>query len=182
MLQRMHSSRHSSGGAACDGRDSRRHVVRTRPYRPPLSSSYYHSYPLHITRGRGWRRGFHQYSYPPRNPHGCGFNRPSFDYHSHWNRTLPNIPFHNNSHSCHVTGRSAQRQRRPKVFVNEHLKNSDNVKYPVISLVSYNLLAQDLIHKNMFLYRKDRTEYLEWEHRKRQLLKEILDINADVRK
>ena len=181
MSQRMHSSRHSS--AACDGRDSRRHVARTRPYRPPLSSSYYHSYPLPTTRGRGWRRGFHQYSYPPQSLHDCGFNRLSFDYHSRWNRTLPNIPFHNNTHSYRVTsGRNAQRQRRPKVFVNDHLKNTDNVKYPVISLVSYNLLAQDLIRKNMFLYRKDRTEYLEWDHRKRQLLKEILDINADVRK
>ena len=70
--------------------------------------------------------------------------------------------------------------KRPKVRVSDCRRDSENVKYPFVSLVSYNLLAQDLIDKNMFLYRTDRLEYLQWEHRKKQLLKELLETRADV--
>ena len=49
-----------------------------------------------------------------------------------------------------------------------------------ISVLCYNLLAQDLIRKNRYLYSDAVPELLEWDFRKTNLLKDLTDSNADV--
>ena len=49
-----------------------------------------------------------------------------------------------------------------------------------VSVMSYNLLAQDLIRKNSYLYSDAAPELLEWDFRKTNLLKDLTDSNADV--
>ena len=48
-------------------------------------------------------------------------------------------------------------------------------------MVSYNLLAQDLIEKNMYLYTHCTGEELSWEFRKDNLLNDLTQSSADVR-
>jgi hypothetical protein len=50
-----------------------------------------------------------------------------------------------------------------------------------VSVLSYNLLAQDLIRKNRYLYSDAVPELLEWDFRKTNLLKDLTDSGADVR-
>ncbi len=159
----------------------RGHTVRIRPYIPPLMSSYpvrpsshssnsQHSY---RTASHGHVNHFsHSVRIPsqpwqrPRTPTPERIIRSVSSFHQH--RTHTNNTMITNT------------RKRPKVIVKGLRRNPDGRKYPIISLVSYNLLAQDLMLKNMFLYRTDIPTLLQWEHRKRSLLKEILEINADV--
>lgn len=48
------------------------------------------------------------------------------------------------------------------------------------SLLSYNILAQELLEKNAFLYDWSDLEVLSWEYRRNLLLDEIKIFNADV--
>lgn len=48
------------------------------------------------------------------------------------------------------------------------------------SLLSYNILAQELLEKNSFLYDWSDLEVLSWEYRRKLLLDEIKLFNADV--
>lgn len=48
------------------------------------------------------------------------------------------------------------------------------------SLLSYNVLAQELLEKNAFLYDWSDIHVLSWEYRKQLLLNEIKQFNADV--
>ena len=50
-----------------------------------------------------------------------------------------------------------------------------------VSVLSYNLLAQDLIRKNRYLYSNAVPELLEWDFRKTNLLKDLTESDADVR-
>ena len=49
-----------------------------------------------------------------------------------------------------------------------------------VSVLCYNLLAQDLIRKNLYLYSDAVPELLEWDFRKTNLLKDLTDSDADV--
>ena len=49
-----------------------------------------------------------------------------------------------------------------------------------VSVLCYNLLAQDLIRKNRYLYSDAVPELLEWDFRKTNLLKDLADSDADV--
>ena len=49
-----------------------------------------------------------------------------------------------------------------------------------VSVLCYNLLAQDLIRKNRYLYSDAVPELLEWDFRKMNLLKDLTDSDADV--
>ena len=49
-----------------------------------------------------------------------------------------------------------------------------------LSVVSYNLLAQDLIQKNMHLYTHCSNADLAWDYRKDNLLKDLAQSSADV--
>ncbi|XP_064484363.1 protein angel homolog 2-like isoform X2 [Ornithodoros turicata] len=48
------------------------------------------------------------------------------------------------------------------------------------SLMSYNILAQGLLVDNAFLYSHCSSEVLQWEHRRRNLLQEITNADADI--
>lgn len=50
------------------------------------------------------------------------------------------------------------------------------------SLLSYNILAQNLLEKNDFLYDWSDSRVLSWEYRRQLLLNEIKQLNADVSK
>lgn len=50
------------------------------------------------------------------------------------------------------------------------------------SLLSYNILAQELLEKNSFLYDWSDLQVLTWEYRRQILLNEIKQFNADVSK
>ncbi len=67
---------------------------------------------------------------------------------------------------------------RPLVDINKELKLKHSTH---ISIVTYNLLAQDLIDKNMHLYNERDPEHLKWDFRKENLLKELIESGADVR-
>jgi mRNA deadenylase 3'-5' endonuclease subunit Ccr4 len=49
----------------------------------------------------------------------------------------------------------------------------------ILTAMTYNVLAQSLIDKNMHLYRN--TEALCWESRRQLLLRELREARADVR-
>ena len=171
------------GGYSGDQTPVKRSHARTRPYRPPLMSSYHTSQ----SSGQGSRVDY--------------YGQVHLSHHavSRHTQRIPTCPWrsrlvtHTNrqsqgSHTRAVSSSWVRPSRdglssvpkRPKVFVDGFYKNSERQKYPVISLVSYNLLAQDLIHKNMFLYRTDIPDLLQWEYRRNRLLSEILEISADA--
>ncbi|XP_076351710.1 protein angel homolog 2-like isoform X1 [Tachypleus tridentatus] len=50
----------------------------------------------------------------------------------------------------------------------------------LFTVMSYNILAQDLLESNMFLYEHCSPEYLTWEYRKNNLLKEIIKAAVDI--
>lgn len=66
------------------------------------------------------------------------------------------------------------------VDVNKAVGESEGASATTISVLSYNLLAQDLITKNLYLYSDAAPELLEWDFRKNNLLKDLTDSNADV--
>ena len=71
---------------------------------------------------------------------------------------------------------------RPMVEVNKAMEESERGRESMttVSVLSYNLLAQDLIRKNRYLYSDAVPELLEWDFRKTNLLKDLTDSNADV--
>lgn len=48
------------------------------------------------------------------------------------------------------------------------------------TVVSYNILAQDLLESHMGLYADNKPEHLDWDHRKTCLLKEIIVLRPDI--
>lgn len=69
---------------------------------------------------------------------------------------------------------------RPEVTANRSKRDINGSRYPLFSLVCYNVLSQDLISQNMYLYDKEQPQWLDWEYRKRRMIKELLDTEADV--
>ncbi|XP_025423076.1 protein angel homolog 2-like isoform X4 [Sipha flava] len=61
-----------------------------------------------------------------------------------------------------------------------HVKNDAKNKLFDFSVLSYNVLAQDLLEKNAFLYDWSNVKVLNWDFRKNLLLNEIKEINADI--
>lgn len=51
----------------------------------------------------------------------------------------------------------------------------------IFTLMSYNVLAQDLLENHPYLYRQHSSESLKWETRWNNLLTEIKKLNPDVR-
>ena len=68
---------------------------------------------------------------------------------------------------------------RPMVKVSKEVK-LDGDSVTTVSVLSYNLLAQDLIRKNRYLYSDALPEVLEWDFRKTNLLKDLTESQADV--
>ena len=70
---------------------------------------------------------------------------------------------------------------RPTVVVNKEVPSSNSFK---LSVLSYNLLAQDLISSNPSLYSERDPGHLDWEFRKRNLLSELrlnsMDVSVDI--
>ena len=58
--------------------------------------------------------------------------------------------------------------------------DSEGESKTAMSVLSYNLLAQDLILKNWNLYSEAVPELLEWDFRKDNLLKDLTTSQADV--
>ena len=69
---------------------------------------------------------------------------------------------------------------RPTVTVSKLHADTKGHSYPKISVMSYNVLSQDLIDKNMYLYTRDNPEWLDWTYRKHKILYEITTCKADV--
>ena len=67
---------------------------------------------------------------------------------------------------------------RPIASVNRKLQTGH--PSTVFSVVSYNVLAQDLLHKNQYLYTHCPPELLSWEYRKWNILNELVESTADV--
>ena len=67
---------------------------------------------------------------------------------------------------------------RPIASVNRKLQTGH--PSTVFSVVSYNVLAQDLLHKNQYLYTRCPPELLTWEYRKWNILNELVESTADV--
>ncbi|CAI6361461.1 unnamed protein product [Macrosiphum euphorbiae] len=61
-----------------------------------------------------------------------------------------------------------------------HLKHNTNYKSFHFSLLSYNILAQELLEKNAFLYDWSDDRVLNWDYRRQLLLNEIKQFNADI--
>ena len=159
-------------------------------YRPPFGSSYYrpqfqrppflpnhsHSpilspylfYPYHTAPSYQMR-----WNYPRR--HDRRWTHP----HSNDTRQTRSPSSHNTSqyNQCHYQNGPP---KRPTVVVNSSMTDSENIKYPLCSILSYNLLAQDLIHRNKFLYRVNKPECLQWDYRKEQLLNDLISSKAHV--
>ncbi|KAJ9580099.1 hypothetical protein L9F63_004241, partial [Diploptera punctata] len=60
---------------------------------------------------------------------------------------------------------------------------TDEVKlspHLIFTLMSYNVLAQDLLESHPYLYRKHRRQALMWEYRSHLLLKDIQEANPDI--
>lgn len=66
---------------------------------------------------------------------------------------------------------------RPLVEANKEIP----VKHSThISLVCYNLLAQDLLNTNLYLYTHCPLEQLQWDFRRENLLRDLAQSSADV--
>ena len=60
-------------------------------------------------------------------------------------------------------------------------KRLDADSSTTVSVLCYNLLAQDLIHKNMYLYDSHEPDVLSWDYRKINLFADLRGSKADVR-
>ncbi|XP_015369746.1 PREDICTED: protein angel homolog 2 isoform X2 [Diuraphis noxia] len=61
-----------------------------------------------------------------------------------------------------------------------HYNHESNNKSFNFSLLSYNILAQELLEKNAFLYDWSDVHVLNWDYRRQRLLTEIKQFNADI--
>lgn len=62
----------------------------------------------------------------------------------------------------------------------EYLEPNTNQPGFIFTLMSYNVLAQDLLQDHPYLYRNHNPISLEWKPRWKSLLREIKRINPDV--
>lgn len=70
---------------------------------------------------------------------------------------------------------------RPEVVINRSKRDPlTGRRYPYLTVLCYNVLSQDLILENPYLYTSERPEWLDWEYRKRRLLKELVHSETDV--
>ena len=68
--------------------------------------------------------------------------------------------------------------KRPLVEANQEVRVKHSTQ---LSVVCYNLLAQDLIAANMYLYTHCSAQQLDWDFRRENLLKDLTQASADVR-
>lgn len=69
---------------------------------------------------------------------------------------------------------------RPAVMLSNSATDSNGRAFPRLSVMTYNILAQDLIEKNGYLYTHAETEHLEWTYRRMGILHELIQSKADV--
>lgn len=81
------------------------------------------------------------------------------------------------SFSCYLSLPKHRHPKRPLVEVKREVKVKRSTH---LSVVSYNLLAQDLIEKNLHLYQQCSSEHLKWEFRKHNLINDLTESSADV--
>jgi hypothetical protein len=56
----------------------------------------------------------------------------------------------------------------------------DSPYHLIFTVMSYNVLSQDLLQSHQYLYHKHKERALKWKHRRRILYSEIQEANADV--
>ena len=125
-------------------------------------------------------------SYPPVYSHS-----PGIIYHPHFNFVADHQAcVTRDSHQC-VTRDSHQRVTsssywrttpppRPMIVLSDPATDSNGRAFPKLSVMTYNVLAQDLIDKNPYLYTHAQPEHLEWTYRRVRIMQELLQPKADV--
>ena len=58
-----------------------------------------------------------------------------------------------------------------------HVNSDDSF---ILKILSFNILAQNLLESNMYLYKNHDKKYLPWENRKPLIIEEILEADAHV--
>ena len=93
------------------------------------------------------------------------------------------LVYHNGAQfeGSEVSSRHHRPPARPEVTVNRSKRDPNGLRYPSLSLLSYNVLSQDLIAQNMYLYDKTPPDWLRWEYRRGNLVKELINSESDVR-
>jgi mRNA deadenylase 3'-5' endonuclease subunit Ccr4 len=77
-----------------------------------------------------------------------------------------------------ISGRIGKREWEFTPFGHEYQrKGYEGLPF---SLMSYNVLAQELLHDNQYLYRNHSDQVLDWEYRKHKLLQEFEFHQPDV--
>jgi mRNA deadenylase 3'-5' endonuclease subunit Ccr4 len=57
----------------------------------------------------------------------------------------------------------------------------DSPYHLIFTVMSYNVLSQDLLQSHRYLYQNNKASALKWKHRSHILYSEIQEANADVR-
>lgn len=96
-------------------------------------------------------------------------------------KTYLDVSCQTSSEGDKKTSRTLRPPVRPEVTVNRSKRDPNGRRYPSFSLLCYNVLSQDLISENMYLYSKTPHDWLAWDYRKRRLIKELINSEADVR-
>ena len=133
------------------------------PYPQSFSGTQHNMHPGHFSVTQASRRG------SPAPSHTFTATQPS--------RTPPmaSRPTHPYFTSSKSVGRKWEDvPRKP-----HHRHGSRSFRFKIIS---YNVLADDLLFSNSFLYRSQENWLLEWEYRKKNLLQELRHYDADVSK
>lgn len=75
-------------------------------------------------------------------------------------------------------------KRQWKAVLNGYQRESFKTNFPVFEfqIVSYNLLSPKLLEENFYLYENLDKKNLNWQYRRENLMKEIININAHVTK
>lgn len=77
------------------------------------------------------------------------------------------------------SSRFGKREWELTPFGNEYQSSKGREGLP-FSLMCYNVLAQELLHDNQYLYRDHSSQVLDWEYRKQKLLQEFDYHQPDV--
>ncbi|XP_017024716.1 protein angel [Drosophila kikkawai] len=72
------------------------------------------------------------------------------------------------------------RRWTPILGANGGRKSINNNKAATFKLVSYNILAQDLLLEHLYLYQNIQQEFLTWRRRQQNLQRELIRLNPDI--
>jgi len=87
------------------------------------------------------------------------------------------FPYYHVSHPLYIDPHQVGRKMQNVPIPNEISSIRDSFNF---SILSYNILSDDLLWENSSLYRNNADWTLYWDYRKENLLKEIKSLNADV--